>query len=112
MGSLLRDRRNDEDLTVTSSHACCDSTAPSRNFLIARIAWCQQQKLKAPTEAELEAWCAEEEGLWDALLDRDRTYHFQNSPLAVFERYALGLEDARTLIRAAWVGRKLHSGGS
>ena len=95
---------------ATLSQACGDSTARPRNSLLARLAWCQQQRLKALTEAELEAWCAEEKGLLDALHDNDRTSHFQNSSPALFERYALGLEDGRTLIRAALASSKLQLG--
>jgi hypothetical protein len=108
MTSLLPARINDEDLMATLSQACRDSPALPRNSLLARLAWCQQQRLKAPTEGELEAWGAEEEGLTDALLGRDQTYHFQIGSPALFGRYALGLEDGRALIRAAWVSRKLQ----
>src|SRR5262245_50362871 len=112
MTSLLPARINDDVLVATLSQACGDSTAPPPNSLLARLAWCQKQRLKGTTKAELEAWCAEEEGLTDALLDRDQTSHFQTNSPAVFERYALGLEDGRALIRAAWVSRGLQLGES
>jgi len=101
---------NDERLMTTSPNVCCESPAPPLNALLDRLFWCGQQRLKALTQAELDAWCAEEEGLTDALLDNDRTSHFQNSTPALFERYASGLEDGRTLIRAAWVSLKLQVG--
>lgn len=56
------------------------------------------------------ARCAEEERLLDAVLDDDRTSYFQNNSPALVQRYVLGLEDGRTLIRAAWVSRELHLG--
>jgi hypothetical protein len=74
--------------------------------LVARIEWCRRERRQARTEAELEGWRAEEAGLRDALLNRDRTYQYRYSPPAVFERYALGLEDGRALIRlgrVAWI---------
>jgi hypothetical protein len=96
---MLPTRINDEVLIATLSQVCGDSMALPRNSLLARLLWCGQQRLKALTEAELEAWCAEEAGLLDALLDIDRTSYFQYRSSALFERYALGLEDGRTLIR-------------
>jgi hypothetical protein len=90
------------------SRVYCDSldferTAKNHASLIARIAWCQRQEIRAHTQAELEKWRAEEEGLRDALLNRDHTGHYRYSPPAVFHRYEMGLEDGRTLIRAARV---------
>jgi hypothetical protein len=67
--------------------------------LVARIEWCRRQRTQARTQAELEGWRAEEEGLRDALLKRDRTSQYRYSPPGVFERYAMGLEDGRALNR-------------
>ena len=67
--------------------------------LVARIEWCRRQRRQAPTQCEVEGWCAEEEGLWDALLERDHTDQYRHSPPSVFERYAMGLDDGRALIR-------------
>ena len=39
----------------------------------------------------------------DALLHRDRTFLYQDRPSVVLERYVMGLEDGRVLIRAGWV---------
>jgi hypothetical protein len=71
---------------------------------ITRIEWCQRQREQARTQAEREGWRAEEEGLRDALRNRDRTYQYRHSPpgvFDVFERYAMGHEDGRALIRLA-----------
>ena len=67
--------------------------------LVARIEWCRRQRRRATTQREVDGWCAEEEGLWDALLERDHTDQYRHSPPSVFERYAMGLEDGRALIR-------------
>ena len=67
--------------------------------LVARIEWCRRQRRQAPTQREVEGWCAEEEGLWDALLERDHTDQYRHSSPSVFERYAMGLDDGRALIR-------------
>ena len=96
-----------EDLTV-AHRAHCDGldlqhTAHTSTSLVARIEWCRRQEMQARTEAELEGWCAEEEGLRDALFKRDCTCQYRYSQPAVFERYAMGLEDGQALLRAAWV---------
>jgi hypothetical protein len=63
-----------------------------------RIEWCRRQRIQARTQPELEGWRAEEEGLQDAILNRDHTNQYRYSPPDVFERYAMGLEDGRALI--------------
>ena len=73
--------------------------APTGLPLIARINWCRQQRRQSPTQAQLEGWRAEEEGLRDALFKRDGTYQHRDSPPSVFERYVMGLENGRALIR-------------
>lgn len=69
--------------------------------IISRIAWCQQQKTRSSAQFDLEAWHAEEEGLRDALLNRDHTSQYRDYPEGVFERYLLGLQDGRAMIRIA-----------
>jgi hypothetical protein len=70
-----------------------------------RIAWCRRQRTKARTETELEGWHAEEEGLQDALLNRNHTHQYRQAPPEIYERYMLGLQDGKALMRAAWVNR-------
>ena len=77
--------------------------AYASNPVIFRIEWCRRQKAKACTEPEQKEWHAEEEGLKDALLNKDHTNEYRQAPPAVFERYMLGFQDGRSLIRAAWV---------
>ncbi len=86
-----------------------DLLAQTRTTIGARIEWCRRQETQACTRAELDAWRAEEEGLRDALLNRDRTYQYRYSPSRIFERYAIGLQDGRALIRLAWVERHLET---
>ena len=67
----------------------------------ARIKRCWKLSTQACTQAERDAWRAEEEGLRDALLERDQTHQYRERPAAVFERYAMGVEDGKALIRLA-----------
>jgi hypothetical protein len=73
--------------------------AYTNESIASRIAWCQQQKTQSSVPLDLEAWHAEEEGLWDALLNRDHTNQYRDYPRGVFERYLLGLQDGRAMIR-------------
>lgn len=106
VNTVLPARRKDlDDLKKPGSgRQDCDTLdrrrkADTTNPLVARIEWCRRQRRQAPTQREVEGWCAEEEGLWDALLERDHTDQYRHSLPAVFERYAMGLEDGRALIR-------------
>lgn len=71
--------------------------------IASRIAWCQRQKTQACAPLEHEGWQAEEEGLRDALLNRDQTNLYRYCRSGVFERYVLGLQDGLALMRAASV---------
>jgi hypothetical protein len=74
----------------------------SPNPVIFRMEWCLRQKTKAHP-AEHDGWHAEEEGLRDALLNRDHLNDYRHAPPEVLERYVLGLQDGQALIRAAWM---------
>jgi len=74
--------------------------------IVSRIEWCRRQKTEARANLELEEWLAEEEGLRDALLNRDHTKQYRDCPPAVFERYAMGLQDGQAMIRAAVVDQQ------
>ena len=67
--------------------------------IASRIAWCQWQKTQTSAQLDLQAWHAEEEGLRDALLNIDHTNQYRDYPRGVFERYLLGLQDGRAMIR-------------
>jgi len=74
-----------------------------------RIVWCRRQRAKACTEAELEDWHAEEKGLRDAVLHRDHVNTYRHGPSSILERYVLGFQDAKALIRAASATRFAQS---
>ncbi len=84
-----------------------EAVADPRASILARIEWCQWQRTLALTPLEREAWRAEEEGLLDALLNRDHMKHYRYSRPDVFERYLMGIEDGHALIRLAYVERLL-----
>lgn len=67
-----------------------------RNDILSRIEWCWLQRKGAVTRDEEEGWYAEEAGLIDALLGRDRTAF---TPPSLLERYKLGLHDGQALMR-------------
>ena len=69
--------------------------------IASRIEWCLRQKTQARAQLEVEGWQAEEEGVRDALLNRDHTNQYQHGPLCVYGRYVFGLQDGEALIRAA-----------
>ena len=73
------------------------------NNIISRIEWCRRQETQARTPLELEGWYAEEEGLRDALLNRNHTNQYQHCPPGVFNRYVMGFQDGQALIHAAAV---------
>jgi hypothetical protein len=64
-----------------------------------RINWCQlQQQRDTVTRDEREGWWAEEAGLLDALLGRDRKALMQAEHPSQFTRYLCGLQDGQTLL--------------
>ncbi len=67
----------------------------------ARITRCWKLSTQACTQAERDAWRAEEEGLRDVLLERDHPHQYREKPAAVVERYAMGVEDGKALSRLA-----------
>jgi len=71
--------------------------------LASRIEWCQRQRAQACAPRERAEWQAEEEGLWDAVFNRDHMTQYQQGPAAVFERYALGLQDGHAMMRTSAV---------
>ena len=76
-----------------------------------RIACCRQQKAKAPTKFEKAPWHAEEEGLRDAVLYRDRVDKYRNCSPILLERYLMGFQDARALMRIAKVSQPHQAAG-
>ena len=70
-----------------------------------RIVWCRRQRAKARTDLEMNAWRAEEEGLRDAVLHRDHVDKYRDQPPMLFERYVLGFQDGKALLRIARMNR-------
>ena len=71
--------------------------------IASRIEWCRQQSRQACTPLEAAGWQAEEDGLWDALLNRNHTDQYQHGPICVYGRYVLGLQDGAALLRVSTV---------
>jgi len=70
------------------------------NTINGRIHWCRfQQQLNTVTQDEREGWWAEEVGLVDALLSRDRTAFMKAAHRSQFVRYQRGLEDGQVVLR-------------
>jgi hypothetical protein len=79
------------------------------NLVTLRIVCCRQQRAKAGTDLEVEAWRAEEEGLRDAVLRRDHVQKYRSRSPILFERYVLGFQDGKALMRVARVTRSRQS---
>jgi len=75
--------------------------ASATKSVASRIEWCRRQKTPTCSQLEFEGWEAEEVGLRDALFNRDRTTQYQQRRPGVFERYAMGLQDGRSMLRVA-----------
>jgi hypothetical protein len=71
--------------------------------IASRIEWCRLQKTQACAQLDREGWQAEEEGLRDALLNRNHTDQYQYCPPGVFKRYVMGFQDGQALIHTAVV---------
>ena len=73
--------------------------------IIARSRWCRlQQNLRSLAQEECEGWRAEESGLVDALLSRERTGFTNDRCSSQFARYPPGLHDGHTLLRVTRPG--------
>ena len=81
------------------------ATTPTSISIASRIEWCRRQSMQACAPLEAAGWQAEEDGLWDALLDRDHTNQYQQSPPGVFARYTMGLQDGHAMMRTTAVGQ-------
>jgi len=70
------------------------------NNIVSRIEWCRlQQHLHSITKDERAGWRAEEAGLVDALVCRDRNPYMREEHRSQCIRYQCGLEDGRALLR-------------
>lgn len=75
----------------------------ARDLINARIAWCQRQRERASTESAVDGWRAEEDGLRDALLNKNHTDAYRLSTAEAFRRYVRGLREGRAILRVAQV---------
>ena len=79
------------------------------NNIISRIEWCRcQQLLPSVTREEREGWRAEEAGLKDALLGRDRAAVVREEHRSQFTRYQRGFEDGHALLSFQQVNFRWH----
>ncbi|MDH5740457.1 MAG: hypothetical protein OEY77_09040 [Nitrospira sp.] len=74
-----------------------------------RIVWCRRQRANACSQIELESWRAEEEGLRDAVLHGDHVNRYRQRSSKMFERYLMGFQDAKMLMRAVRATRFGHA---
>ena len=63
-----------------------------------RLNWCHQLRIRTGIRDEKEGWLAEEKGLRDALLGKDRTDLIRVCYPLQMERYRLGLDDGQALV--------------
>ena len=87
-----------------------DAMDYTTNPVTFRIVWCRRQRTKARTDLEMDAWRAEEEGLRDAVLRRDHVDKYRERSPILFERYVLGFQDGKALMRVAKTTRSHQSG--
>jgi len=83
------------------------TTTSISTSLASRIEWCRRQSKLACSPREVAGWEAEEDGLWDALLNRDHTNHYRQRPPELFARYAMGLQDGRVMMRMTMTYRQV-----
>jgi hypothetical protein len=63
-----------------------------------RLAWCRLQRMQALTNEEADRFLAEEEGLLDAMLGRERTDKYGPDQQSRRESYQIGLHDGQALM--------------
>ena len=82
----------------------------SPNAILSRIECCRIQRKAAVTWDEEGAWKAEEAGLIDAFLGRDRPETGETYEPGMLARYELGLRDGQALLRIQKVHGKKPTG--
>ena len=70
----------------------------SSTLVRSRLAWCRLQRVQAITKEEADRFLAEEEGLLDALLGRDRTDLYSQHQRSIVTSYEIGLHDGQALM--------------
>lgn len=100
MTTTLPGLQNQVHAATSHSSRSSITTTPSNSYLIARIEWCHRQATEALTTLEAIEWYTEQNGLIDALIERDCSHDYQDRP-TLRERYIRGLQDGRVLIQVA-----------
>lgn len=81
-----------------------------RGLLDARLHWCRLSRTQTGQRDEKEGWLAEEEGLHDAALGRERVELIRLCYPSQVERYRLGFQDGQTLLRIPLAAIRQHHG--
>jgi len=79
-----------------------------RRLLEARLHWCQKNRAHTGQRDEKEGWLAEEEGLHDAVLGRERVDLIRVCYPSQVERYRLGFHDGQALLRIPPAALRQH----
>ena len=79
-----------------------------RSLLDARLHWCQKNRAHTGQRDEKEGWLAEEEGLHDAVLGRERIDLIRLCYPSQVERYRLGFHDGQALLRVPLAAMRQH----
>ena len=79
-----------------------------RRLLHARLHWCQKNRVHAGQRDEKEGWLAEEEGLHDAVMGRERVELIRLYYPSQVERYRLGFHDGQALLRIPLAALRQH----
>lgn len=79
-----------------------------RRLLDARLHWCQKNRARTGQRDEKEGWLAEEEGLHDAVLGRERVDLIRLCYPSQVERYRLGFHDGQALLRIPLAAVRQH----
>lgn len=79
-----------------------------RRLLDARLYWCQKNRAHTGQRDEKEGWLAEEEGLHDAVLGRERIDLIRVCYPSQVERYRLSFHDGQALLRIPLAAMKQH----
>ncbi|THJ21327.1 MAG: hypothetical protein CAF44_009260 [Nitrospira sp. CG24D] len=79
-----------------------------RRLLDARLYWCQKNRAHTGQRDEKEGWLAEEEGLHDAALGRERVDLIRLCYPSQVERYRLGFHDGQALLLIPLAAMKQH----
>ncbi len=79
-----------------------------RRLLDARLHWCRKNRAHTGQRDEKEGWLAEEEGLHDAVLGRERVELIRLCYPSQVDRYRLGFHDGQALLRIPLAAMKQH----